>query len=194
MEIPISVQPTAKYSVWDQDVPIIVNKNITHVYISDNISDPYLYNEFCHKLRAATVLDTFYVYLNTPGGLIDSAFMIIDAIEQSDALVIAKLSGTVASAGTLIALACDQIEVANHTAFMIHNYSGGMSGKGHEMKARQEFADKSLNNTFKCFYKGFLTDNEMQDVIDGKDLWMGKDEVIERWGNKQALLLTNTCE
>jgi len=42
---------------------------------------------------------------------------------------------------------------------MIHNYSGGMSGKGHEMKARQKFTDEHLNDAFKYFYKGFFKRN-----------------------------------
>ncbi len=54
----------------------------------------------------------------------------------------------------------------------------------HEMKARQEFIDRSLNDAFKSFYTGFLTDKEMTEVIDGRDMWMGKDEIIERWSYK----------
>ena len=48
------------------------------------------------------------------------------------------------------------------------------------MKARQEFVDAALNTSFKVFYKDFLTEEEMEAVIDGKDMWMGKDEVIAR--------------
>jgi ATP-dependent protease ClpP protease subunit len=116
--------------------------------------------------------------------MIDSAVMIIDAIRASKAKVTAYLSGTVASAGTIIALACDNVVIADHTSFMIHNYSGGLAGKGHEMKARQLFIDTSLNKAFASFYNGFLTEAEMTEVINGKDMWMGKDEVVERWNYK----------
>jgi hypothetical protein len=71
---------------------------------------------------------------------------------------------------------------------MIHNYSGGMAGKGHEMKARQKFTDEHLNEAFKSFYKGFLSETEMTSVIDGTDLWMGTNEVRERWKNRLACL------
>lgn len=171
-------------SVWDKYVPIITTDRHVDAYITDGIDDPSNYNELCHILRTAHKGDTITLHINTPGGMIDSAFMIIDAIKSSKAKVTAKLSGTVASAGTIITMACDNIEIANHTGFMIHNYSGGLSGKGHEMKARQEFIDDSLNDAFVDFYKGFLTEVEMKSVIDGKDLWMGKDEVMERWNYK----------
>lgn len=170
--------------VWDLDVPVIINKNHIDAYILDQIDEPALYNELCHALRTAERGDTCTLHINTPGGMIDSAVMIIDAIKASKAKVTAYLTGTVASAGTLITMACDNIYVADHTSFMIHNYSGGLGGKGHELKARQEFMDKSLNTAFTSFYTGFLTDQEMKDVIDGKDMWMGKDEVLERWSYK----------
>lgn len=55
------------------------------------------------------------------------------------------------------------------------------------MKSRQEFMDKSLNDAFKDFYSGFLTEEEMDEVIDGRDLWIGPEEVRERWENVKAL-------
>lgn len=171
---------TQKTSVWDSYVPIITEKNHTKVYLTDAIDEPSLYNELCYKLKSASNAEIFTLYINTPGGIIDSATMIVDAIKNSKAKVIAEISGTVASAGTVITLACDEVKVADHTAFMIHNYSGGMVGKGHEMKARQEFVDSSLNAAFKVFYKDFLSEDEMNAVIDGKDMWMGKDEVVAR--------------
>lgn len=177
--------------VWSNYVPIISDKNNTVAYLTDSIDEPSTYNELCFKLKTASHAEVFTLVINTPGGYIDSAVMLVDAIKSSKAKVIAEISGTVASAGTVITLACDEVNIADHTAFMIHNYSASIGGKGHEMKAHQEFVDKNLNNSFKTFYKGFLTPKEMDQVIDGKDLWMGKDEVLGRlagtWGIKKPV-------
>ena len=177
-----------KTSEWDSYVPIISEKNNTIAYMTDSIEAPSEYNELCYKLKTASPAEVFTLVINTPGGYIDSAMMIIDAIKSSKAKVIAEISGTVASAGTVITLACDEVKVAPHTAFMIHNYSGSVVGKGHEMKAHQEFIDKNLNVSFKEFYRGFLTETEMDQVIDGRDMWMNKTEVDARiagtWWNK----------
>lgn len=169
-----------KCTIWDNIVPIVTKDGITEAFITEEIQEPSVYNELCYKLNAADETETFMLHLNTPGGLIDSAFMIVDSIKNSKAKVVCKLSGTVASAGTIIALACDDFVVADHTAFMIHNYSAGMMGKGHEMKARQAFMDSQLNTAFREFYAGFLTEAEMTEVIDGKDMWLSKAEVVER--------------
>lgn len=166
--------------VWSNYVPIISDKNHTTAYLTNTIEEPSEYNELCFKLKSASPAEVFTLVINTPGGILDSALMLVDAIKTSKAKVIAQISGTVASAGTIITLACDEVEVAPHTAFMIHNYSGGLVGKGHELKAHQEFVDANLNNSFTALYKGFLTPSEIKKVIDGKDYWMNRDEVLER--------------
>ena len=63
-----------------------------------------------------------------------------------------------------------------------------MQGKGHEMKARQKFTDDHLNAAFKSFYSGFLSSKEMEDVLEGQDMWMSTDEVINRWDQRVSYL------
>ena len=172
-----------KQTIWDSLVPIVEDKEAKtiDVFITDEINYPNVYNELFYKTVTAPKEYIITLHLNTPGGVIDGALLIIDAINKTKATVNAKLTGTVASAGTIIALACHNLEIAEHTSFMIHNYSGGMQGKGHEMKAHQEFVDKNLNKAFSNFYGGFLTEKEIESVIDGKDLWLNKEDVDERW-------------
>jgi len=179
--------------IWDLLVPIVVDKetDTIKIYLTNAIEEPLNYNEACYMLDTATKDTVVEIYLNTPGGVIDSAFMLADAIKRTKATVKAYLSGTVASAGTLVTMVCDQVEVSPHLSFMIHNYSGGMSGKGHEMKARQKFTDDHLNEAFKSFYSGFLTDEEMGRVIEGTDLWMNSTEVQERWNSRVDYLKGN---
>ena len=174
--------------IWDQEVPVVIDqeRNIITAYITGPIAEPCYYNELCYLLELASEEITIKIHINTPGGIIDSAFMVVNAIKKSKAKVVGVLTGTVASAGTLISMACDELEVANHLSFMIHNYSGGMAGKGHEMKARQKFTDTHLYDAFTSFYSGFLSHEEMDRVVEGSDLWMGTQEVIERWEQRKA--------
>lgn len=179
--------------VWELEVPVLVSKEDKRLeaYLTDSIGPPALYNELCHYLKEATAEWEVVLHINTGGGILDSAFMIRDAISKSKAAVVAYLTGTVASAGTIIALSCDELEVSDHLSFMIHNYSGGMQGKGHEMKARQKFSDDQLEAAFADVYAGFLTDAERDRVIEGTDLWMDEHEVMERWTTRRYYLLTD---
>ena len=172
--------------IWNQEVPIIVKGREVDVYIQEAIGEPHLYNELTHLLDHAFEGSIIRLHLNTPGGIIDSAMKVHHSIKNSKATVVAVLTGSVASAGTVLTMACDRIEVAPFTQFMIHNYSGGTGGKGHEIKAYVEFSNRELNTAFKEIYKGFVTDEEIGDIIDGRDLWLNTSEVLERWNSKNV--------
>ena len=170
----------AQRNLWEDYVPLIKSGQHTDVYLTATIETAEEYAELCYRLENAFESETFTLHINNGGGYVDSAFMIIDSIKNSKAKVTAKLSGTVASAATVIALSCHEVECANYLSFMIHNYSGGAQGKGHEMKAQMEFVDSELNNAFKTIYGGFLTTKEMEAVIEGGDCWLNKKEVNGR--------------
>ncbi len=177
----------SKDTIWGITVPIVRNrkKNSYTAFMNTDVSEPSDYNEFCHTLANATSEDHFIIDINTPGGILDSAFKVIHAIQNTKAKTTAKLTGTVASAGTIIALACDEMEVSDHLRFMIHNYSGGAAGKGHEIKDQIDFSDKNLKATFNKLYDGFLSKKEIKQVIAGKDMWFNSEEVRKRWKRKQ---------
>ena len=168
-------------NVWEDYVPMVELGNKVDVYLTDVIDMPSNYNKLCNMLKSVPEYATVNLHINNGGGSIDSALMIIDAIKNCDGEVIAHLSGTVASASTIITMACDDIITTKYLSFMIHNYSTGMQGKGHELKAYQNFTDRELNRAFREIYKGFLTDEEMDRVIDGQDMWLNEDEVEDRW-------------
>jgi len=169
-----------KHSIWDNFVPIISHDRHTDIYLTDGIEAPSEYNQLCNILNSAHTGDTVTIHINSGGGYVDSGFMIIDAIKNSNAVVTAKLSGTVASVATIITLSCHHVVIADYVQFMIHNYSGGAQGKGHEMKAQMAFTDSELNKAFAEIYGGFLTEDEMASVIDGADIWIGKKETLAR--------------
>lgn len=170
-----------KESVWDRPVPIVKHQDTYNAFMADEISSPAEYNELCFLLENAPEGSNVTLHINTGGGYIDSAFKIIASIKRSKAKITARLTGTVASAGTIIALSCDDLIVEDFTSFMIHNYSGGAGGKGHEIIDYVNFSDKNITTTFKKIYTGFLTPRELTQVIKGKDMWMNSEEVQKRW-------------
>ncbi len=173
-------------TTWEDAVPIIKEGQHTDVYLTSAIEEPWEYNQLCYVLDHAYPSETFTLHINNYGGFVDSGFMIIAAIKNSEAHITAKLSGTVASVATIITLACDKYVLTDHLAFMIHNYSGGAQGKGHEIKAQVDFTDSELNTAFTSIYGGFLTDNEMELVIAGKDYWLNKGEVLARLAARES--------
>lgn len=171
--------------IFSKHYPIVTTDKddalIHTIYIFDEICEPYEFAEIITLLDNAEPGDTVVFKLNTPGGRLDSTLSIIDAIASTKAHTIAEVSGDCASAGTMIALACDGLYVSEFAEFMCHNFSGGVGGKGHEIKARAEYILKNNADFMHSVYKKFLTKAEVELLIDGKDFYMGKKEVMERW-------------
>lgn len=180
-----SEEEIKKNNFWDDYVPIVQDGNTYTAFLAAPIEEPEMYNQLCHLLNVATEDMTIVLDINTPGGQIDSATKILHSLAKTKAHTKAVITGTVASAGTIIALSCKEMEIAKYTQFMIHNYSTGTQGKGHEVMAYIQFNDKNLKATFQEIYKGFLTDEEMDSVIKGEDMWLNDMEVLERWNKMQ---------
>lgn len=172
-------------SEWDKLCPIVAKGKVVTVFLNDEIHEPGAYNELCYTLEN-TAADSVRLYINNGGGQLDATLSISASMKRCGCEITGVLSGTIASAATMIALQCDKLEVAEHTAFMIHSASGGTSGKSHETKTYMEFNDKNLKEVFNTVYKGFLTESEIRKVLDGKDMWMGKDEVVERFARMKG--------
>jgi ATP-dependent protease ClpP protease subunit len=166
--------------LFDKTVPIVKHGNTYHCFITSDIESPAEYSELCYMLNVVSAKEKVTLHINTGGG------QIIAAIKRTKAEVTARIAGTVASAGTIIALKCPKLEVEDYTHFMVHNYSTGTQGKGHEVIDYINFNDRDLKNTFREIYKGFLTEEEIADVLRGKDMWLTADDVRVRWTAKQG--------
>ena len=88
------------------------------------------------------------------------------------------------SAATMIFLCADQFEVTPHSVFMFHNYSGGTIGKGGEMIDQLQHERKWSSGLMAEIYQDFLTEDEIEHMLDNKDYWMDGVEVVNRLQNR----------
>lgn len=177
-----------QHSIWDDYVPIKKDGRQTTVYLTDPIEGQANYNEFIDVLNSAYEGDTIRLIISTPGGVVDSGIMIRNAIQNSNAKIVADLQGTVASAGTMIALACDELIVSPNLSFMCHEVSvSNIGGKFSDVKNMQNFYEKQFKQLSADVYTGFLTEEEMEEMSNGKEIWLNAEEVAERWAKMKAL-------
>lgn len=161
---------------YKQEVRITLH----HFYIVNEIGDVDEFLDLINVLKTAEEHDTIFIYLNTPGGNLYTAIQIISAMRQSNATVVTSLEGEVASAGTLIFLAGHRFVVNRNCTFMIHNYSHWVGGKGNEVAIRVKYSERYFEKLATDLYGKFLSPEELQDVINGKDFWMDSEEVLSR--------------
>lgn len=175
--------PEEAVNPWEEYVPIIQKDNTYYVYINKDIAYPEKYAKLTFLLDTATEENEILIHLNTQGGDLYSTWDIIDSISNSRAKTVAVLKGQVSSAGTIIALHCDDLKVYSNLLFMVHTYSGGASGKSQEIEVQIRYDKKNIPKFFKSTYLGFLTNSECSKVLKGEDIYLNAEEVKERWDN-----------
>lgn len=157
---------------------IVVRKYTFH--LDTELGPPENYRELSTILMNAGPDDEVNLFLNGPGGYLSTCAQLVNLIQNSDALVTAHLMGPIASAHTFIFLACNSWVVYPHSSLMMHSYSGGVYEKGKEIiksaLATQSFFEELVQEV----YYPFLTEAEVDMIIDGKDIHMQAKEVSKR--------------
>lgn len=158
--------------------------NLHEFYLSGDVKEPEAYTEWFDVIRRAQSTDVVKVYINSFGGDLFTAIQFMRVLGETPATVICSVEGACMSAATMVFLCADMFEISDHSMFMFHNYSGGAFGKGGEMidqlKHEREWSEKLLNE----IYKDFLTQKEIESILDNKDIWMDGDQVIDRLEKK----------
>jgi ATP-dependent protease ClpP protease subunit len=149
-------------------------------YISGSIEEPENYIQWFDLIRHADDSDVIKLYINSYGGDLFTAIQFMRVLSETKATVIASVEGACMSAATMIFLCADQFEVTPHSVFMFHNYSGGTIGKGGEMIDQLQHERKWSQGLMNEIYKDFLSEEEIEHMLDNKDYWMDGNEVVKR--------------
>ena len=162
-------------------------------YITGPIREPENYVDLCNILRSAGPQDEVIIRLNSRGGLVSSERMIVNAIEESQALVRGFIEYDCMSAATGIFLACTSHGWGKHIQFMAHCSWWGAIGKNPDIKSQTEFGIKQMEEEIVATYKGLLTDSELAQCNDGKEFWFGAKELEERMTNYYEYVESQGC-
>ena len=149
-------------------------------YLTGRVEEADQYISVFDMIRHASSEDVVKIYVNSPGGDLFTALQFGRAMGDSDATIIVSVEGQCCSAATIIALAADMVELSNHCVWMCHNYSSGTFGKGGEMYDQVSFERTWSESLLRNVYDGFLTDKEINAMLDGRDIWLAADDVMKR--------------
>jgi len=168
-------------NINDDDNIITKNCKINeyNIYIDESIHNPNQYRKIFNTLREGKENDSIILIINSYGGNLDTAIQFYNYIKDCKSKTIAEIY-TAYSAGSMIALSCDDIICKSFASMMIHSMSWGTVGKTVDMKSQSDFANKLNISICKNIYKGFLTDKEIDDVIKGKEFWFMQNSIERR--------------
>lgn len=131
-------------------------------------------------LEQAKEDDEVVIYLQTPGGSVDAGEAFIHAMRKCNAPIHIVATGGVHSMGSQILLESDSFELSAGFNSLIHCGQDGAYGNVNEYRSKSKFDEDFRTRQFKQTYEGFLTEQEMEDVLAGKDIWLDANGWCER--------------
>lgn len=152
---------------------------------SANEADVFIYNEIGYfgitadrfvKDLEDIQADTINLRINTPGGVVTEGMAIYNALVRHKARIITHIDGLAASMGSIIALAGDEVNIAENAFFMIHNPSAVVWGDSKDMRKTADTLDKMRNSLVKTYAaKSGKDEDEIKQLMDD-ETWFTADE------------------
>ena len=151
------------------------------VNITDDFDDAKTFDEVVALLANATEDDEITWNIVSRGGYITSLEMLLGWKEMCQAKQIHVLTSEAASAATAFFLSpADQYLVFDTASFMIHESNYGSGGTASNVRRHTEHVDKKNDKFVRNTYKGFLSEEEIEDVLKGVEIYLDADAIRER--------------
>ena len=138
----------------------------------DGIDSFSAFKDLLKGLKEAQDGDSIELKINCPGGRCDVGMMIVQAIQQTKAVVVCNVVYPSHSMGSIIALAGDYLIMQPHSFLMFHTYSGGTYGKSGDMIKDVAYTDEALKGMMDDIVRPFLSKAEIARMHKGDDLYI----------------------
>ena len=168
--------------------------NQVSVYIDEPVKHPAYYRRVADRISSLGEHDEVRLVINSPGGRLDGLVTLLDAMLQSGAKSTAVISGECHSAASILALNCDEIQVSPYAGMLVHFVSFHSGGKGSDVRDQVNHTLDYSEVLFRDTYSGFLSEEEMLQVIAGKEMWLNAQEIADRLQARSAFLMQAESE
>lgn len=135
---------------------------------------------FSRDLRAlGKKIKNITVRINSPGGSVWDGLAIYNTLKQHNARVLVLVDGLAASIASVIAMAGDDVQMADSALMMIHNPSSVVAGDSRSMREAADVMDKTKEQLVKAYAaKTGMDSEEIARLLDD-ETWMTSDEAFE---------------
>lgn len=159
------------------------------VNVSQVFGSPHTFDEVMHLLSVATPEDVINFNINSNGGDFYSLVALRNAIRQTEAQVYMNLLGMCASAGSALFLEnADGYTIHEDSCMMIHSTQCGTGYTDANTIATRAEHNKRINERFiRNTYKDFLTEDEIESVLNAKEIYLEDYEIRERLQQREEM-------
>ena len=107
--------------------------------------------------------DVAEIEINSPGGSVIQGVEMANAIKNCKAKIIAHVVGIAASMASVVACACDEIEMEEASFMMIHDPWGYTEGNAEEMRKQASVLDQ-MKTIIMSFYRGKFKNRTEEEI------------------------------
>lgn len=125
--------------------------------------------------------DVLEIKLSTNGGALHAIIPLLAAMASTQAQVYVHAVSDVASAGTFLLMAADDVFINPYSTIMFHQVSFGSGGTGSSVEAHVSHTMKSSKQLIRDMYQDFFSEEEVDAMLAGRDFYMGKEEFDARY-------------
>lgn len=155
---------------------------------TDAVAEVYIFDEIgAYGITAQDFISEMKEYKDTPvnlrinciGGDVFDGMAMYNIIKKREAKTTAYIEGIAASMGSVIALAADEVVMAENSLFMIHNAWGGAMGEAEDMRKTASILEKISGEIANIYErKTRLSLNRIVEMMD-KETWLNAAEAYE---------------
>ena len=165
---------------------VVVRQEVTGygMRFDDIVTSPNYYRFEIEALQVANEKTPVDITVNTDGGSLATGIEMVNEIINCKAKVTGILRSSCHSCGSIIFLACDEHQVGLSSEMLLHSGSGGSGGTPSQSVNRAQSYKRQVRSLFETVYKGFLSQEEIDLMIeDDKEFIFCSDEIEERLNN-----------
>lgn len=159
----------------------------THIIkVWEDIGEPMDWADELDLINNASEFDTVVLDICSAGGFLDTAMLFNRALRSTNAHTVAIIGPEAASAASVFALSCKEWVLDETSSLMAHTSSYRIGGKDTDILEHANFSRKQLRSLYESVYTGFLTEDEIEDVIKGTPFYFDAQQLAERLDNLSA--------
>ena len=158
----------------DKNAELMLYGDIAESFWGDTISAKEV-TEYLADLD----VENINVYINSNGGVVDTAIAINNALRRHKAKVTVNIDGIAASAATLITCAGDTVRMPKNALFMIHNPSTIAMGDSEEMRKQADVLEKYKNSIMETYLQKVNIDKEKLSELMDNESWLSAEEALK---------------
>lgn len=158
----------------DKNAELMLYGDIAESFWGDTISAKEV-TEYLADLD----VENINVYINSNGGVVDTAIAISNALRRHKAKVTVNIDGIAASAATLITCAGDTVRMPKNALFMIHNPSTIAMGDSEEMRKQADVLEKYKNSITETYLQKVNIDKEKLSELMDNETWLNAEEALK---------------